>query len=96
MGNGSVAMVDVGHAIDEMLIFLFAGVLAGIGCWFGCYGSYRAWVKMLAAWRRRRTEAACRAEVVRGLAEIESFLEAHAARTLPGEPPESSGGNAGS
>src|SRR5258708_21021525 len=87
MGNGSVAMVDAGHAIDEMLIFLFAGLLAGIGCWFGCYGSYRAWVKMRAAWRRRRTEAAGRAEVVRGLAEIQRFLEAHAARALPGEPP---------
>jgi hypothetical protein len=96
MGNGSVAMVDVGHAIDEMLIFLFAGLLVGIGCWFGCYGSYRAWVKMRAASRRRRTEAAGRAEVVRGLAEIERFLEAHAARTLPGEPPDSSGGNPGS
>lgn len=96
MGNGSTAMVDVGHAIDEMLIFLFAGVLAGTGCWFACYGSYRAWGKVIAAWRRRRSEAARRAEVARGLADIERFLEAHAARTLPGESPDTSGGNAGS
>jgi hypothetical protein len=96
MGNGSVAMVDVGRAMDEIMIFLFASLLAGMGCWFACYGSYRAWVRVLAAWRHRRTEAARRAEVVRGLAEIERFLEGNAARTLPGELPDSSGGTAGS
>lgn len=96
MANGSVAMADVGQAMDEMLIFLFASLVAGIGCWFACYGMYRAWVKGMAVWRRRRTEAARRAEIARGLADIERFLEAHAARTLPGEPPDSSGPKPGS
>lgn len=93
MGNGSVAFVDLGRAMDDMLIFLLASLIAGIACWFACYGMYLAGAKVIAAGRRRRTEAARRAEVVRGLAEIERFLEAHAAGVIPGEPPDSSGGS---
>jgi F0F1-type ATP synthase membrane subunit c/vacuolar-type H+-ATPase subunit K len=89
-------MAEVGQAMDEMLILLFASLVAGIGCWFAAYGMYVAWAKGIAAWRRRRTEAARRAEIVRGLADIERFLEAHAARPLPGEPPDSSGTSPGS
>jgi hypothetical protein len=95
MGNGSAAFVDVGQAMDEMLLLLFAGLLAGIAGWFACYGIYVAWAKVITTWRRRRTEAARRAEVARGLAEIERFLHAHAARAIPGEPPDSSGENFG-
>lgn len=92
MGDGSVAFADLGRAMDGMLIFLLAGLLAAIACWFACYGVYLAGAKVIAAGRRRRTEAAQRAEVVRGLTEIERFLEAHAAGAIPGESPDSFGG----
>jgi hypothetical protein len=95
MGSGSVAFVDVGQAIDKMLILLLVSLLAGIAGWFVCYGIYMAWAKAIAAWRRRRTEAARQAEVARGLADIERFLQAHATRAIPGEPPDSSGENFG-
>jgi hypothetical protein len=93
MGSGSVAFVDVGQAMDEILILLFASLMAGVAGWFTCYGMYLAWVKMIATWRHRRTEAARRAEVARGLADIERFLKAQAARAIPGDSPDSSGEN---
>jgi hypothetical protein len=84
----SYGLIDAGQMMDYTVRLLFTALVAGCACWFACYGICVAWVKARAVRRRRRAEAAHRAEVTRGLAEIERFLEAHAVTTRPSESPE--------
>ena len=80
MSYASYAYAEMGEVMDYTVSLLLAGLIAGCACGFACRGICVAWVKARTARRRRRAEIAVRAEAARGLAEIERFLEAHAAQ----------------
>ena len=80
MSYASYAFAEMGDVMDYTVSLLLAGLIAGCACRFACRGICVAWVRAGTARRRRRTEIALRGEVIRGLAEIERFLEAHAAQ----------------
>jgi hypothetical protein len=89
------SFMDAGEIMEDTVRLLFTGLLVACACWLACYAARVAGTRARAAWRRRRAEAACRAEVARGLAEIERYLQDHATGTRPGDPPRSSGDDPG-
>jgi hypothetical protein len=89
----SYAFAEMGEVMDFTVSLLLAGLIACCACRFACRGICVAWVRAGTARRRRRAEIALRADVTRGLAEIERFLEAHAARAIPGNPPDTGSEN---
>jgi ABC-type protease/lipase transport system fused ATPase/permease subunit len=81
MGSGSYAFADL--AVDLVFILrLLAALMVALGvCWLAGCALLLTCAKTATAWRRRRERAAYRAEVARGLAEIDRFVRAHAGRT---------------
>ncbi len=81
MSYGSYAFAALAADLGFMLRLLTLIMLAVFVCWLAGYASLLIGVKFVTAWRRRREQAACHAEVARGLAEIDRFVQAHATRT---------------
>ena len=80
MSYGSYAFADLALEISFMvrlLTAILAGILAG---WLVGYALLLTETKAVTAWHRRREQAAYRAEVARGLAEIDQFIRAHSGR----------------
>lgn len=81
MSDGGYAFaalaVDLGFIL-RLLTLIMVGVFV---CWLAGYAFLLIGAKVMTAWRRRREQAAYRAEVARGLADIDRFVQAHAART---------------
>lgn len=85
MSHASDAFPEMGLGLGHLLVLLVTGLLAGCACWLTCYAGYLGWRKAREVQRKHRAGAAYRAEVSRGLAEIERFLQAHAARASHGD-----------
>jgi len=83
----SYTFVDMGELLGYAVRLVLIGVIASGACWCACYAIYTAWTNAgPARRRRRRAETALRAEVARGLAEIELFLQARSAYAVPADP----------
>jgi len=79
--------VDMAELLRYALRAVLTGVIASAACWCACYAIYAAWTNAGPARRRHnRAETALRAEVTRGLAEMELFLQARSANAVPADP----------
>lgn len=80
MSYGGYAFAALAVDLGFILRLLTLIMLAVIVCWLAGYTFSLIGAKVVTTWRRRREHAAYRAEVARGLAEIDRFVQAHAAR----------------
>jgi hypothetical protein len=81
------ALAGVGEILARFTLLVVAWLIAAITLALACRGIHMLCAKARSAWQRRRIEADRRAEVARGLAEIERFL-AGASGALPEEAPD--------
>lgn len=83
----SYTSARMGELLSYALRVAVISVIVIAACWMLCYVSYTAWTSAGPARRRRnRAETALRAEVARGLADIEGFLQARSANAVPADP----------
>ncbi|HEX6522067.1 MAG TPA: hypothetical protein VF070_18980 [Streptosporangiaceae bacterium] len=81
MSYGGYAFAALAVDLGFILRLLTLIMLAVLVCWLAGYAFLMIGVKVVTAWGRRREQSAYRAEVARGLAELDRFVQAHAART---------------
>lgn len=87
MSYTNYTVVDMGELLHYALRVVLFGVIASGACWCACYALYTVWMFAgLARRRLNRADRALRAEVSRGLADIERFLQTSAAPAKPGTP----------
>jgi hypothetical protein len=90
VGYPGYSYIDTGSLVRG----IFLGLSLGFCCCCLCYGLRAAWTKAGSALHRRHAETSLRAEVARGLAELELFLRARSASAANGEPPDADGDKA--
>jgi len=92
MAYAGESVVSASEAMQFTVALLLAALLASGLSLAVCYGARLLWLWAATARRRRRAEAALRAEIARGLAEIERFTAAQAENACPKDPPDIPGG----
>ncbi len=92
MAYAGESVVGASEAMQFTVALLIAALLASGLSVSVCYGARLFWLRAAAARRRRRAETALRAEIARGLAEIERFAAVQAENACPKDPPDAPGG----
>jgi hypothetical protein len=95
MGYTGDSVVSAGEAMQFTVTVLIAALVASGLSLTAYYGVRAAWLRASAARRRHRAEALLRADIERGLAEIERFAADQAEKACRKDPPDTAGGGAG-
>lgn len=95
MGYAGDSVVSAGEAMQFTVTLLIAALVTSGLSLTAYYGFRAAWLRASSARRRHRAEALLRAEIERGLAEIERFAADQAEKACRKDPPDTEGGAGG-